>query len=64
MKHACDTCGAKPRCLKRSLLIFQLYIVTGRSRELTPEVHEDICIEDDCEHWIPFAPTAKEETPC
>ncbi len=55
MKHRCDSCGAKARCLKRSYLIFLLYIVTGRINELTPQVKDNLCCEDDCEHWMPFS---------
>ncbi len=54
MKHRCNTCGIRAGCLKRSLLIFFLYIVTGRSRELTQEIKDNISVEDDCCDWVPI----------
>lgn len=54
MKHTCNTCAGKARCLKRSYLIYLLYIVTGRSKELTADVRDNICVEEECKNWLPF----------
>ncbi len=58
MKHSCRNCGVKERCLKRSYLLFMLYIVTGHMNELTEEVRENFSGEENCEHWLAATPAA------
>lgn len=60
MDKSCNDCGIKDTCLKRTLGIFLLYIRTGRTSELTPEVKENFSVAEQCENWLSMQESRKE----
>jgi hypothetical protein len=48
--QSCTTCKHRPGCLKRSLLIFLLFIQTGRDRELSYD-KDGLATDLVCQDW-------------
>lgn len=50
MKESCLNCAHKDGCLMRSMMIFQLFIVTGRDN-MVREAKENMNIRPNCNNW-------------
>lgn len=50
-EKSCKNCLHKSNCLIRSATLYQLYIVSGRSDELTEDVKNNYSCCRDCTTW-------------
>lgn len=60
---SCKICKRKNTCLKRSTIIFTLYIQTGRFDELTEEIRENFDCSSDCPVYLRDENDEKEVLP-
>ena len=50
-EKSCKNCLHKSNCLIRSATLYQLYIVSGRSDELTEDVKNNFSCCKNCTTW-------------
>ena len=50
-EKSCKNCLHKSNCLIRSATLYQLYIASGRSDELTDDVKNNFSCCRDCATW-------------